>query len=86
VWRSAHAAIDVAAEAGVSSDPISRCCDQPCLRLTRDERVTRLATLTDDGVLLVDDTPVSFSGATFDRDDKYISCGNCGTGQEVEDD
>jgi hypothetical protein len=76
----------VAPEASVSNDTISRCCDQPRLRLTRDERVTRLATLTDDGVLLVDDAPVSVSGATFEADDKYLTCDTCGTGQELEDD
>jgi hypothetical protein len=77
----------MAQEASVSSDyAITRCCDQPRLRLTRDERVTRLATLTDDGVLLVDDTPAFVSGATFDDDDKYLTCDNCGTGQEIEDD
>ncbi len=70
----------------MNSDPIIRCCDSPRLRLTRDERVTRLATLTDEGVLLVDDPPVSCSGQTFDNDDKYLSCDNCGTGREIADD
>jgi hypothetical protein len=69
-----------------SDATIVRCCDQPSLRLTRDERVTRLATLTDDGVLLVDDTPVFVSGETFDADDKYLTCDACGTEQELEDD
>jgi hypothetical protein len=70
-----------------SSDAtIVRCCDQPRLRLTRDERVTRLATLTDDGVLFVDDTPVFISGEIFDADDKYLTCDACGTEQELEDD
>lgn len=68
------------------SGTITRCCDSPRLRLTRDERVTRLATLTDDGVLLVDDAPVSCSGETFDSDDKYLTCDNCGMEQELEDD
>jgi hypothetical protein len=76
----------VASEARVSDDTIIRCCDQPRLRLTRDERVTRLATLTDDGTLLMDDAPVFVSGATFEADDKYLTCDNCGTGQELEDD
>jgi hypothetical protein len=70
----------------MSDRPIIRCCDQPRLQLTRDERVTRLATLTDNGVLLVDDTPLFVGGATFDDDDKYLTCDNCGTGQELEDD
>lgn len=70
----------------MSNDTITRCCDNPHLRLTRDERVTRLATLTDDGALLVDDTPVAFSGATFDSDDKYLACDNCGTARELADD
>lgn len=69
----------------MSNDTIIRCCDQPRLRLTRDERVTRLATLTDDGTLLVGDTPVSVSGATFDADEKCLTCDHCGTGQELED-
>lgn len=70
----------------MSDDTITRCCDQPRLRLTRDERVTRLATFTDDGALLVDDAPVSVGGATFEADDKYLTCDNCGTGQELEND
>lgn len=70
----------------MSDRPIIRCCDQPRLQLTRDERVTRVATLTDDGVLLVDATPLSCSGDTFDSDDKHIACGNCGMEQELEDD
>ena len=68
------------------SDTITRCCDSPRLSLTRDERVTRLATLTDDGALLVDDAPVHCSGETFDSDDKYLTCDNCGMQQELEDD
>ena len=70
----------------MSDRPIIRCCDQPRFQLTRDERVTRLATLTDDGVLLVDETPVSCSGQTFVSDDKYLACDNCGTERELADD
>jgi hypothetical protein len=48
--------------------------------------VTRRATLTDEGVLLVDATPLSCSGETFDSDDKHLACDNCGMEQELEDD
>jgi hypothetical protein len=63
---------------------IPRCCTEPRLRLTRDERVTRRASLSADGVLLVDDTPLATSGAIFDADDASLTCDTCGTSRALD--
>jgi hypothetical protein len=76
----------VAAEVGVRTDNTIRCCNDPRLALTTDERVTRRVWLTAEGELLIDSMPESCSGPTFDCDDKYLVCENCGTERELEDD